>query len=254
MLFPVYNYGALYAGYIKITGMDLSATTGTLVGVTASYGTKRIDFSNCKFGAGVTVKAAETSTYNLAAAEVNVFNCASGDTHYVFGHYNALGSTIIETGIYATAGATYDGTNGHSWKIVTTAYAREDTPYISPWIDRYHSGTAAITPNLEILRDGSSTAYTDAEIWSEWSYQGTSGYPIASFVSDKRVLPTAAANQATGALGAGDWTGENATAWFGKLAPTTSITPAEIGHLRARVCFGKASSTVYVDPTIRGTS
>jgi hypothetical protein len=59
------------------------------------------------------------------------------------------------------------------------------------------------------------------------------------------------AAQTTGALGAGDWTGENATSWFGKLHTTSTITPAEIGMLRARVCVGLASATVYVDPYIR---
>ena len=64
-------------------------------------------------------------------------------------------------------------------------------------------------------------------------------------------LAGAPAAQTTGDLGAGDWTGENATSWFGKLNPTSTITPAEIGMLRARVCVGVASQTVYVDPYIR---
>jgi hypothetical protein len=59
-----------------------------------------------------------------------------------------------------------------------------------------------------------------------------------------------AANQDAGALAAGDWTGENATAWFGKLS-SGSITPAEIGPLYGRVVVGEPSLTVYFDPQIR---
>ena len=65
----------------------------------------------------------------------------------------------------------------------------------------------------------------------------------------ERIISRTAA-QATG-MGTGSWTGESGTAWSGKLAPASSITPAEIGELRARVCVGLASATVYVDPQIR---
>jgi hypothetical protein len=91
-------------------------------------------------------------------------------------------------------------------------------------------------------------------VWGEFSYQGTSGFSLSTIVNDKMALAGTAADQTTGALGAGDWTGENATSWFGKLNPTSAITPAEIGHLRARVCVGEPEITVYVDPQIRGRS
>jgi hypothetical protein len=238
----------------RVVGVDLSKVTGTLV-ANQSITNHFVAFVNCKIGSGVTV-AAFAAPLNKSTAQVYLYNCSSGDEHYTMAHYDAFGETTVATGIYANDGALYDGTNRCSWKIVTTANCSYYTPYVSPWIDVYHSGTSAITPSLEIVRSGSATAYQDDEVWGEFSYQGTSGFPLATIVSDRKALLAAAADQATGALGAGDWTGENATSWFGKLhlESASAITPAEIGHLRARVCVGEPSITVYLDPTIRGRS
>jgi len=216
-------------------------------------------FANCSLYSGVTVLATQT-VENKSSATAWLFNCSSGDQHYHLQHHDAFGSTIVDTGIYANDGAQYDGTNRCSWKIITTKNCSYYTPYVSPWIDCYHSGTNAITPSLEILRNGSTTAYQDDEVWGEFSYQGTSGFPLATLVHDRKDLLASAADQTTG-MGKTSWMeamgdpfDEADTAWSGKLSPTASITPAEIGHLRARVCVGEPSITVYVDPTIRGRS
>lgn len=239
-------------GRYKVAASDLSPVTGTLVG-DASQGATHVIFDNCKLGASVTVLATQTIT-NRSSATVELFNCDSGDNHYKFGYFDALGEVTAVTNITATDAAAinkYDGTNRCSWKIVTSANASYIAPFTTPWFETYHSGTSAITPSIEVLTDGSSTALKDDEIWGEWSYQGTTGFPIATLVNDRRALEAAAANQATSSLGAGDWSGEGGTNWYGKLAPASTITPAEIGMLRARVCVGKASQTVYVDPTVR---
>lgn len=243
------NYGN---EIVDLVGCNLSHITGTLVGSGAS-GAHFVTLANCKIGSGVTILPTQAPA-NKGSNQVTLYNCSSTDQHYHLGHYDAFGSTVVDTGIYANDGASYDGTNRCSWKVVTTAHCSYYTPYVSPWIDCYHSGTSAITPSLEIVRSGSATAYQDDEVWGEFSYQGTSDFPLATIVSDRKGLLASAADQTTGALGDGDWTGENATSWFGKLNPTSAITPAEIGHLRARVCVGEPSITVYVCPTIRGRS
>lgn len=234
-------------GVVYASGCDFSTCTGTLVGAMINGGAQYY-FSNCKLGTGVTMMATQ-SNFVLSACEVFAYNCSSADQNYHIGHYNVYGSTVCETSIYADDGALYDGTNHVTWKIVTTNKANYYSPYNSPWIDWYHSGTSAITPYLEILRDGSATAFQDDEVWGEFSYQGTTGFPIAVFTSDRMTLLGTPADQTAG-VGVAGWTGENATAWSGKLV-SSSITPAEIGHLRARVCVGEPSTTVYVDPTIR---
>ena len=240
---------------IDLCGVDLSFVTTTLVPDNAN-GYNVYNFRQCKLGSGVTIMAAQTTVPNNGSVDVYVYDCASGDEHYHFQHHNALGSLTTDTGIYANAGASWNAADSKaSWKIVTTANATYANPYISPWITVHHEGTSAITPNFECVRSGSSTAYNNDEVWSEWMFKGTSGFTLGTHDhSDRRTLAAAAAAQTTGALGASDWTGENATSWFGKLSPTATITPAELGDLCGRVVMGKASDTVYVDPTIRGRS
>jgi len=235
---------------LNASGMDLSNISGTLIADSTGAPSKST-FSNCKLHASVTILATQT-VVNKSGADVFLYNCASGDTHYNFGHYDAFGSTVAVSAIYADDGALYDGTNHVTWKITTTAYPTLYTPYVSPWMEMYNDTLSSMTPYLEILRDGSSTAYQDDEVWAQFSYQGTSGVPIASFTDDRMDIGEngTPANQDSG-MGTGSWTGEAGTAWSGKLVAPSSITPAEIGPLRARVCVGVASSIVYVDPTIR---
>lgn len=243
-LFPVTSR----SGYFSAEACDFSYITGTLVGA-QSLQTFVFQFENCRLGSGVTVLATQTPA-NLSSGHVWLYNCAYGDQHYHIGHYNAMGSTVVDTGIYANDGALYDGANHCSWKIVTSANCSFYTPYVSPWFSAYHSGTSAITPYVEILRDGLSTPYQNDEVWGEFSYQGTSGSPLGVLVDDRMTLLGTPADQDAG-VGTSGW---NTGAWSGKLAATASITPAEIGHLMARICVGEPSITVYVDPTIRGRS
>jgi len=234
-----------------INGCDISHATGKLV---ASNTTRSITFSfiNCKLASGVTVLATQ-SPANLGSAEVFLYNCASDDTHYQFANYNAFGETVVSTAIYANDGAEYDvAANKYSWKITTSASCSYYTPYVSPWVHLHNETLSAITPYLECMRDNSAGAvFKDDEVWAEFSYQGTTGFPLGVFVNDRMALLGSPANQTASSKTASDWTGETGTPGFFKIGPASSITPAEIGPLSARVCVGKPSVTVYVDPQIR---
>jgi hypothetical protein len=246
------NAGAIWT----FSGCDLSRVSTTLVRAFGTTGHSTFTFSNCAIAA-TTILAAATTVLNRGNTEVWLFNCASGDNHFAFGHYDAFGSTVADATIYANDGAKYDSTNGVSWLITTTANCSYYTPYVSPWIDRYWSGTSAIAPYLEAVRSGSATAYNNDEVWAEVSVQATASSTKATIYSDRMALLGSPAAQTTGALSGAGWTGENATSAFMKLgidansSPTT-VTPAEIGHLRMRVVVGKTEVTdLYVDPTIR---
>jgi len=232
---------------IHIEGADLGDIVGTLFSAFSTTPTVEIVIINSKVAAATVVSFTGSGSGSLW-----LINCDSGDDHYKFAHYDYFGSTVMSVAIYAAGGAMYDGTNGISWQVTSSANASVDRPYVSPWIPVYHSGTSAITPSLEVVRSGSATAYKDNEIWSEWAYKGTSGSTRTTLVDDKCGNLATPANQATGSLGAADWTGESGTSWFGKLTPTAAITPAELGKLMVRVKVGKASVTdLYVDPFIR---
>lgn len=229
---------------LEVFGADLShAGSGNLVrnsNTTAGAG----KFSQCKLGSGFVML--ETQTYlNRSSAEVWVNDCSSGDTHGLFGYANAMGSVVSDTGIYYTSGAA-----AQSWKIVTTANCSYYTPFESPWLGYYNSTLSALTPYVEILRDGSATAYQDDEVWVDVMAKTTTGSTQATLYSDRMVLLGTPANQAAGA-GLGSWTGEAGTAWSGKLELGASITPAEVGYISARIAVGEPSITVYADPQIR---
>lgn len=240
--------GANRGGLHKFYGCDFSTITGSLFNHSVAQPVTFI-LETCKLGSGSSVFASTPSPANKGSAVAWLFDCAVGDEHYHLQYHDAFGTLTVDTAIYANDGAQYDGTNRCSWKIVTTANCSYYTPFVSPWFDVYHSGTAAKTPSIEILRDGSATAYQNDEVWGEWAYKGTTGSTKTTMVNDRKALEAAAANQDAG-VGTSGWTGENATAWSGKLAGA-SITPAEIGHIRGRVLVGEPSITVYVDPQTR---
>jgi len=182
---------------------------------------------------------------NFSSAEVVVLDCSSGDTHGLFGYQNAFGSVVSDAGIFVTAGAA-----AQSWKIVTTANCSYYTPFTTPWLGYYNATLTAITPYAEILRNLSATAYQDDEVWCEVLAKTTDASTQGTPYSDRMTILGTPANQAAG-VGLGSWTGEDATAWSGKVGLNASITPAEVGHISMRFVVGEPSITVYADPQIR---
>lgn len=229
------------AAPVWFRGVDLSFLgSGTLVG-SAGSGAVTFNFDRCLLGTSYVALATQTPA-NLSAAEVYILDCSTGSAQGLYGYHNAQGSVVSDTGIKLTASAA-----GQSWKVTTTANASFYTPFVTPWISFYHSGTSAITPRIEILRDGSTTAYNNDEVWSEWLVKVTASSPLATLYSDRRGLTSSAAAQDTGA-GTGSWTGASGTAWSGKCDSGASVTPASVGDLSGRLCVGAANATVYASP------
>lgn len=229
---------------VSLIGCDLS--NNDEIFSQGSYGQVTGVLRQCRMKSGFVLL---NSTMTGSSVNATLLDCDSGDVHYRMAHADYFGTLQIDTGIYCNDNI---ADTPLSWKIVSMATASAAMPYKTPWISVYHSGTSAITPYLEILRSGSSTAFTDAEVWAEWSYKGTSGSTRASIANDRFGPLGTPANQTTSSKTASDWTGENATSWFGKIGPAASITPVEAGDLSFRICVGAPSTTVYVDPQIRG--
>jgi len=60
------------------------------------------------------------------------------------------------------------GAAQQSWKVVTTSGNGPERPFTTPWVSLYHTGASSITPYFDVLRDGSTTAYKDTEVWAEF--------------------------------------------------------------------------------------
>jgi hypothetical protein len=254
---PIFD-AASASGVVRMVNCDLSAAGASIVG-NQSNGYKRFEFINCKLKSSFGAMDAQTTNPNNSACDVYLYNCYDGDQHYHFQHHNALGSLVTDPANRANDSIT---DTALSWKIITTANATTNIPYVSPWISAYHTGTSAITPSLEGLfasetDAAAGTVAQNDEIWGEFSVQATSGFPLGVLnTSDKMALGGTAADQ-TSAKATTDWTistSNDAYKTTFKLAPTATITPAEVGHVMARVCVGIASKTFFVDPQIRGLS
>lgn len=255
--------GGSTMGPVTCVGCDFSALGGSsnLVGA-QTIGYRRFVFTQCKLSATAGILATQTVT-NASSMEVELVDCASGDQHYHYGYYNALGTLTVVTDKYVTAdGATYDGVNKCTWRVASSANATYENPFRTPWFGRYNGtvGTA-ITPYLEVMRAEASAptggiGVNDDEVWVEVVSKATSGSTRGTIYSDRRAIGATAAAQTASALTAADWTGEDANNWFGKL-DVGSITPQEIGDIAVRVCVARDISnssgvTLYVDPKVRG--
>lgn len=229
---------------VSCEGFDLTHLTGNMVG-DATFQSATVRLSRCKLGVFPPTIAAQTVN-NRGSAEVFVFDCATGDTHGLMAHVNAFGTTSSDTGIYFTSGSA-----AQSWKITTTSVATYYTPYESPWFGYYNTGTSAITPYVEIARDVSSTPYQDEEVWMDVAAKVTSGSTNSTIYSSRMALMGSPVDIPAGA-GTGSWSpGGGSPDWSGKLELASSITPAEAGHISARIVVGEPLITVYADPQIR---
>lgn len=228
-----------------VDSVDLShvGTAALTSNDTASPGITK--YINCKVASGfdeTRIQATQTLG-NRSAHETWVMDCFSDGTAGYFGYANALGSMISKTSIKVTASVA-----GQSWKIVGNANATRAVPFLTPWIRTHWTGTSAITPYAEVLRDDGTTARTNAEIFAEVAAIVGSDRRM-TFYSDKAVDLASPANQADGA-GLGAWEGESGTAKSMKLDAGQAITPSLAGDLRMR--FGVCGAlTLYVDPVIR---
>lgn len=235
-----------------ISGVDLSFVTGTLVSGGFTLQNAEFRFSQCKLSSSVTPLSSVTNA-TKAGPKVWYIDCvdnAGTPARGIWGYYDGLGSLTKDTGIYRT-----DGSTGWAWKVVGAAAACYETPFVTPWVEFNNTVNTSITPRFEIFRDGSTTAYTDAQVWGEWARKDTSGSDQAKFSFGDRqaftafLAGTAGSSQATGS-GTGDWATGSGSDWSGKVDSGSAITCAEDGVLRGRVAVVGAI-TVYIDPQIR---
>ncbi len=233
----------------EVYGSDLSNKSYTNLVTTAIYSTGKVKFVNCKLA---TAYAITFNASNIVPATTEVFlhDCSTGDVHGLFGYYNSQGSLVSDTGIYFTSGSA-----AQSWKLTTTANANYAFPFVSPWVSFWRSDLgSSFTPYFEILRDGSTTAYKDSEVYAEFAVKDLTTNSVTRNYNDSQLQSAAAigttgANQAAGA-GLASWTGESGTAWSGKIDSGTTLTAQEIGELRGRICVPAPSITVYLNPEI----
>lgn len=206
----------------------------------------RVSTVGCTFPASYTPMAPQTNA-SFATSELFINNCIAGSVRNIHGYANGLGSCITDDAVYVTAGVA-----GRSWRITTNSEVSPRGPFRTPWLDFYNTDTASTLKYFDVLRNNdSTTAYDNDELWVEFAYKATSGSELLTFINDgiASIIATPAA-QDSSSLGAGDWTGESGSCWYGKLGVT--FAAAEEGYFRARFCVGVVTAgTIFIDPEVK---
>lgn len=235
---------------VVMRGVDLSGfgSGKELVYMTTSS-VAEFRFENCKLGASVAITSSTPTA--PGACSVEAINSDSADPTTAGQRYAKhvyQGVVTSETTIVRTGGAS-DGIASFSRKMVSTANTKFFSPLEGPWVYFWNSTLSATTVAFETVTN--NVTLTDAEAWIEVEHLGTSGFPLSLIERDRAadILATPA-NQTTSSE---TWTTTGLTTPV-KQTLSESVTPAEIGWIRARVCLAKASTTVYFCPKIQSTS
>lgn len=228
--------GAAAGASVRISNSDLSGVTGYLFDVGALSGAN-IDVINCKLHASVTVT---TGAFHIRSDKIRLFNCTSENINYSYRLDNYCGVIQHETTTVRTGGAS-DGVTPISLQIVSSANSWFGWPLISDPIAQWNETTGSqLTATVEIA---GSVELTNADIWLELEYLGDTTSCKGSTVSTRCGLMASAAVVTSSAA---SWGGS--PTYTQKLQAT--FTPQKKGPVVARVCVGKASATVYVDPML----
>lgn len=224
---------------VMLEGVDLSASGAgkTLFTAVGGWSADNV-LKDCKLGASVTVIG---GTYTGGGgARATVIRSDSGDTNYRSEYYNIWGSQTVETTIVRSGGAS-DGTTPIAWKIVTTASTIPVLPFeclpISLWNETVGS---PLTVTLQGIW-GDGVVPTNADIWIEVEYLGTSGSCLGNRATsgEASMIETAANLPA----GSGTWGGSTTP-----FAMSATVTPQEKGPITIYVKATKSAATFYIDP------
>lgn len=230
-----------------IDGVDFSNFASTLVlfsgaGVPAA----RTIIRNCKLPSSWS--GTLTSATPPIGQRFEMYNCSASGTNYAVWIEDYCGTVRHETTIIKTGGAS-NGTTGISFKMTTTANTTyPGNPMRSQDMVIWNETTgSSLTATIDIVHD-SVTNLTDGEVWIELEYLGTSGGPVATFITDAKTdVLASAADQASSSV---TWTTTGLTN-PNKQKLNVSFTPQLKGLIMARVVMSKASKTIYFDPVLQ---
>jgi len=225
---------------VVVDGVDLSALGACKTLVPADFNShSEFIFKNCKLGASVTVAATPT---HIGGPIVDLINCDSAATGYRQERYRYQGTLTTETTVVRSGGAS-DGDETISWKIVSTANAKRQSPFETFEVVRWFAA-GAHTATFECITD--NVVLTNADLWVEAQYLGNASFPISALAT------TAPANQLTSGANlttsSATWTTTGITTPKPQSAQV-SFTSNLDGYVRFVFKVAKASTTVRIDPS-----
>lgn len=226
---------------IDLDGVDFSAMGSGGILVNASPSGQIVNITNCKLGASLTIAGVPTSPNS---GQINVLISDSGTQQYRQERYTYHATLTSEIVVVPTLQQASDGTTALTWKIVTTANNSAVAPFetftYGEWIDSVGS---PITRTFEIIND--ATTLTNAEVWAEAQYLGSSATPVASLASSGPADILAAGSSLTTSGAA--WTTTGITTPVAQQVAVT-FTPQMKGYVRIVFKVARASKTLWINP------
>ena len=245
--FPTTLFTATNSGFAYIHGVDLSAIGSSNLVTWASASAIRFLFANCKLGSGFVFTTSTGTNFN--SGRIDLIDCDSANTNYNNASAQRGGTITTEITIVRTGGAT-DGTTPVSHKFVSNANVNAlaaqlvglpiptDFLYVTPG-----DVGVSMTATIQII---SSVTLNNNDIWVDIEYPSSSSSPVSVIGTSNVANPLVTAAAVTASVAA--WASSPATPVTQQLQ--VSFTPQKIGVIYAVVRLAKASTTVYVDPTI----
>jgi hypothetical protein len=245
------GYAVAGGGAFYGKGLDISSYNGTLLPAAAtSTGNFLFRIENCELNSGVTLHG----TLLSPRQRFEMFNC--DDSAGVFHRfYVASGSGAAQNNdsTYVTATESwYEGSDKSSIEVTTTSACSHVKPFIfelpAQYVDLSQAASDVIT--IDLVTDSTAVSLTDTDIAAFLVYPDGTTAVQANWVTSGKTVGTGnygidplAAGTALSAssLGAGDWTGEPASANFYKMELNTSGDAGQATAVSIRIEIYKAS-------------
>lgn len=232
---------ASVSGTIVFDGVDFSALGSGKTIIGGLLVRQRVTLINCKLGASVTISSTPTAP---SGTIIDLIDCDSGTLNYRNERYWYQGTLTTETVVVPSSQQASDGTTPITWKVVTTANVKPAFPFetftYGEWCDTTGS---ALTRTFEIINDG--TTLTNADVWAEVQYLGSSATPVASLATSGLADLLASGSSLTSSSAA--WTTTGITTPTKQVVAVT-FTPQMKGFFRIVFKVAKASKTIWINP------
>lgn len=241
-------------------GCDLSnmGSASNLVIGGASIQIGNIMFQSCKLPSSWSGLLLSTD-YTVPGVEVVFTNCDTGDAMFNEQKQNSAGKIIQETTYTRTDGATVpnskaSGTDpqSFSWKLTPISSCNHNNPLTTDWVPIMDLITGDAIPGVPMTLTAHAlcdqlAALTNADLWLEVAYPGTSGSTLYTITDTKPANKLISGTALQSGYG---WYVTGLTNPQSVLIPIT-FTPQEKGVILARLRMANATpATLYVDPKI----
>lgn len=205
---------------VTISGVDLSAITGTLVGASSLAG--QVLIRDCRLASGVAVASSAPATWSSV---VRVHNCddSTNGRNYRFTEHSGVGTVSQDIVVRRTGGAS-DGITSlsHKYENASGISGSIYRPLCGPWVSkRQNTVGGAVTLTVEIISP-QATAPTNALVWMETEALATSGYPLAARYSTRIASPLHTASTLTAST----------EAWDAGVTARANSTAYSVGDIR----------------------